>query len=298
MSDDIAGYSPPGAQPPKRENSSGGKLKRYFARFDDGEILRWAFRGLLLGSIGVLAMDLREMSELNASAPPIDLPSETASPLLPPAFELDGPLPTDPRTFLKGDQAALRQPMRFTLEAGGVLLAEGAIDPGASDRLVTELNQRGEYVQTVSLNSPGGALDDAMAMAKVVRDRKLSTEVADGALCASSCPLLFAGGSKRLAGTQAAIGVHQFFVTQMQKDERRIDAAEAMSDAQITTARISRHLQDMGIDPALWLHAMDTPPQSLYYFSPKELASYRLVTGVAKPRSEAIARSLRLKPAT
>ncbi len=34
----------------------------------------------------------------------------------------------------------------------------------------------------------------------------------------------------------------------------------------------------MGIDPALWLHALDTPPQALYYFSPEELAKYRLVT--------------------
>ena len=54
--------------------------------------------------------------------------------------------------------------------------------------------------------------------------------------------------------------------------------AQAMADAQMTTARISRHLIDMGVDPALWLHALDTPPQALYYFSPEELAKYRLVT--------------------
>lgn len=274
-----------------------GKLKRGFDRIDDGELLRWTFRGLLLGVIGVLALDLYEMSQASTTAA-LPEPSQTASPLLPPAFEPDGPLPTDPRTFLTGDQTALRQPMQFTLEAGGVMLAEGAIDPGASSRLETELTQRGEYVKTVSLNSPGGAVQDAMAMAKLLRDRKLNTEVADGALCASSCPLLFAGGTKRLAGAQAAIGVHQFFATQTSGTASRPDPAAAMSDAQITTARITRHLQDMGIDPALWLHAMDTPPQSLYYFSPKELASYRLVTDVVKPRSETMARSPRAKPAT
>ena len=46
----------------------------------------------------------------------------------------------------------------------------------------------------------------------------------------------------------------------------------------VTTARISRHLIDMGIDPVLWLHALDTPPQALYYFSAAEMAKYRLVT--------------------
>ena len=61
-----------------------------------------------------------------------------------------------------------------------------------------------------------------------------------------------------------------------------------MSDAQATTARISRHLAEMGVDPALWLHALDTPPQALYYFSPEELAKYRLVTApVATPRKRA-----------
>lgn len=51
-----------------------------------------------------------------------------------------------------------------------------------------------------------------------------------------------------------------------------------MADAQATTARISRHLAEMGVDPALWLHALDTPPQALYYLSPKELEDYKLVT--------------------
>ena len=53
--------------------------------------------------------------------------------------------------------------------------------------------------------------------------------------------------------------------------------AQAMADAQLTTARITRHLVDMGVDPTLWLHALDTPPTALYYLSPAEMASYRLV---------------------
>ena len=43
-----------------------------------------------------------------------------------------------------------------------------------------------------------------------------------------------------------------------------------------------RVLADMGVDPALWLHALDTPPQALYYLSAEELAKYRLVTSAAK----------------
>ena len=57
-------------------------------------------------------------------------------------------------------------------------------------------------------------------------------------------------------------------------------AGEAMSDAQKTTAMITRHLTKMGVDPALWLHALETPPDRLYYLSPDELVTYRLVTAM------------------
>jgi hypothetical protein len=267
------------------ESLAGGEKRRnvmvrYLSRFDDGEVVRWAFRGLLLGAIGVLALDLRDLSRENGWwASGAEVPSVTLEPLLPPAVETSGPMPSsDPRRFVTTDEARLGQPMSFTLGAGGVLAAEGSIEPGTAARFEAEIAARGEYVKTVSLNSPGGALDDAMAMAATLRERGIATEVADGALCASSCPLLFAGGKTRMAGEKAAIGVHQFYAAM----DSRTAPAQAMSDAQATTARISRHLAEMGVDPALWLHAMVTPPQALYYLSHKEMTDYRLVTGASE----------------
>lgn len=263
--DPLAGSQPAATNP----------VIRYLSRFDDGEVLRWAFRGLLIGTIGVLATDLSDMSKINGWFTTPASEAAPTDPILPPAVETGTPTPSgDPRPFLTTDETALKQIMAFTLEPGGVLKAEGSIEPGSAARLAEELSQRGEYVRTISLNSPGGAVEDAMAMARTLRERKIGTEVADGALCASSCPLVFAGGLTRKAGEKAAIGVHQFYAA-MKEDLSR---DQVMSDAQATTARISRHLADMGVDPALWLHALDTPPRALYYLSPQELVDYRLVT--------------------
>ncbi len=249
---------------------------RYVARFDDGEVARWAFRGLLLGAIGLLVQDLNDLTRENGWWPTeaaISIPSE---PILPPAVETNAPQQSgDPRRFVTTDDTELSKPMAFTLGSGGVMLAQGSIEPGTASRFAVEIAARGEYVKTISLNSPGGALDDAMMMAKLIRKKGIAAEVADGALCASSCPLLFAGGKTRTAGPKAAIGVHQFYAATRSKS----GPEQAMSDAQATTARISRHLSEMGVDPALWLHALDTPPQALYYLSPAELAQYRMVTG-------------------
>jgi hypothetical protein len=80
--------------------------------------------------------------------------------------------------------------------------------------------------------------------------------------------------AKAHCGKQAAIGVHQFFAV----GEVKAGAEQAMADAQSTTARITRYLTELGVDPALWLHALDTPPRELYYFSGDELKKYKLVT--------------------
>lgn len=255
-------------------------ILRYFDRFDDGELMRWSFRGLLVGAIAVLAIDLHDMVDRNGG---LGLwPSGTGgaeavqAPILPPAVETgsSGTPSLDPREHLTTDDGSLRGLIRFELLPGGILLAEGSIEQGAAARFRTEIESRGEYVSTIRLNSPGGSLEDAMAMARLVREREFKTEIIDGALCASSCPLLFAGGVTRTAGEKAAIGLHQFYAPSGSSTA----AAQAMSDAQVTTARISRHLGDMGVDAAIWLHALDTPPRQLYYLTRDEMARYKLVT--------------------
>lgn len=246
---------------------------------DEAGLVRWAFFFMLLGTFVVLTLDFRDIVERNGGlwAPERSATAVTV-PVLPPAIEGDEdarPRGVDPREFVTANPDNLRDAMHFTLLPDGVLRAVGSIDRGAAARLEAELGERGEYVRTISLDSPGGSLDDAMLMAKLIRERGLSAEVQDGALCASSCPLILAGGKNRKVAEKAAIGVHQFYAV----TSRELGPEQAMADAQLTTARITRHLIEMGVDPALWLHALDTPPRRLYYLSAEELAAYRLVTG-------------------
>ncbi|MCV0394497.1 MAG: ATP-dependent Clp protease proteolytic subunit [Rhizobiaceae bacterium] len=251
----------------------------WLSRFDDGELIRWAFRGLLVGAIGVLGLDLWHMADregwFGPASPAIP---QRADPVLPPVVrdDTDGNGTVDPRGDIETDPDTLRQPVRFSLQPGGVLAVTGSIDVGASTRFAEEIAQRGEYVKTVSLNSPGGSLADSLAISALIREKEISTLVADGAICASSCPLVLAGGVARSVEDKAAVGLHQFYTDSVEG----LDAPQAMSDAQATTARITRHLSDMGVDPALWLHALETPPRRLYYLNADEMASYGLVTGV------------------
>jgi len=248
---------------------------RYLGRFDEGELMRWAFRGLLIGAIAVLALDLRDLSASNGFLPTLSsLPGQTEAPVLPPVRDTRWRQADDPRRNVTTDQALLDGDMRFTLGSGGELTLTGRIIQGSAETFAREIAERGEYVRTVVIDSPGGSLDDAMTMARLIREKGFTTEIRDGGLCASSCPLLFAGGVTREAGPKAAIGLHQFYAAAGSSD----DAAAALSSAQATAAKISRFLDEMGVDTRLWLHALDTPPRALYYLTAQEQADYGLVT--------------------
>lgn len=255
-----------------------GRLFGWANILGDGAILRTAFFIMLFGTFGVLYIDYRELAEGDTSA--LAAPHQ---PVLP-AFDPNSPAAA-PGPAVTTDFETLNRPLSIALTAGGVLEVTGTIDVGSAERFAAEVEARGEYVTRVALNSPGGSVHDALAIGALVRQRGFTTSVAAGALCASSCPLVFAGGADRRASGKAAIGVHQIYATiapgELPTGLRA--AGDAMSDAQKTTALITRHLSTMGVDPALWLYALETPPDRLYYLSPEQLQTLRLATEVAEP---------------
>ena len=243
------------------------------AAIEDGAIIRAAFFALLAGTAAVLYFDWKELTaaDLATSGTP-DIP-------VLPAFNPDDPmLPGGP--MVTTDPEVLRQPLMVELGPGGVLSLTGSIDPGSFERVEAEINARGEYVKQVSLNSPGGSVTDAVKIGALIVAGEYTTVVAPGALCASSCPLILAGGKERLASKRSAIGVHQIYAMAKASDlpTGLAGVGSAMSEAQRTTAVITRYLNTTTVDPAVWLYALETPPTQLYYFSEDELRQYRLVT--------------------
>lgn len=248
------------------------RLVAGIAAIEDWVIVRTAFFALLAGAIAVLYIDYTELDAANALGVVPDQP-------VLPAFDPDDPA-AEPGPAVTTDRALLDAPLAVALKSGGVLEVIGTIDVGSSERFAAEVEARGEYIEVVALNSPGGSVNDAIAIGSLIRDKGFTTSVATGAICASSCPLILASGVKRIVEPEAAIGVHQIYarVAAGELPTGVKAAGEAMSDAQKTTAVITRHLSAMGVDPALWLHALETPPTRLYYLSPEEMAEYRLTT--------------------
>jgi hypothetical protein len=249
--------------------------------------LRWIFRSVVTVTIAVLAVDLASMQGWIADPGPVATPAEIE--LRSPALNLPG-MPSILAPLLPGGDkrlvplpqpdGAMAQPMTFELVGGGKLMATGTITPGSSQSFAAEVGKRGDYVKTVVLNSPGGSVTDALAMGRLIRERKFATEVEAGKYCASSCPLVFAGGVERRAGDRATIGVHQVAAIRAAANGPPRDE---MSVAQNISARCQRYLGEMGVSLQVWVHAMETPHDRLFVFEPDELKLLNMVTAGAAP---------------
>lgn len=277
------------------------RFHTWLAGNPDDQVLRWIFRSVIVVTIVVLGVDLAYMSgvlnTLDGAATPA---TQTSTPSAPDASP--GLIPSILAPLLPGGDrrlapipqpdAAMSKPMTFELVSGGKLMATGTITPGVSEAFAAEVNKRGDYIKTVVLNSPGGSVGDALAMGKLIRDRKLATEVESGKYCASSCPLVFVGGVERRAGDKAAIGVHQVFA--MAADVSAVK--DGMNEAQRVSARCQRYLGDMGVSLQMWVHAMETPKEKLFVFRPDELKSLNIVTSTSAPVVTALPPPVQIKP--
>ena len=258
------------------------RVHAFLAGNPDEAVLRWVFRGVVSVTIIVLAADLAgtngwigptdPAAEVRRGMPLPDLPDVLPSIVAPLAPGADKRL--TPRPQADGEMA---RPMTFELVGGGRLMATGTITPGISETFAAEIAKRGDYIKTVVLNSPGGSVTDALAMGRLIRERNFATEIEPGKYCASSCPLLFAGGSERRAGDKAVLGVHQVAAVGAASGVPR----DEMNVAQNISARCQRYLGDMGVNLQVWVHAMETPHDKLFVFRPDELKSLNLVTTAA-----------------
>ena len=251
------------------------QLRHWLANHADETLLRWLFRAVLAATVAVVALDYhdltRQMAE-RANAPGLESPDAMPLPSIKRERGARHGVPS------RKMEARLNGKMTFDLVDGGRLMAIGTIVPGTAKAFAAEVQKRGDYVKTVVLQSPGGSVDDALAMGRLIRARKFATEVGKDAYCASSCPLVFAGGVARLAGAQAGIGVHQIYAP----PQPGLDTpADGFDSAQRITAMAETYLRDMGIDLGVWLKAMETPKDELYYFSPAELVKLKLATHAA-----------------
>src|ERR1700733_8639658 len=182
------------------------------------------------------------------------------------------------------------------------LSAEGRIEPGTAKAFADAIaNLKGRRLP-ILVHSPGGSVADAGAMGELIRAKGLAVAVArtlmpncpeaspkcpdgpgaastGGAICASACVLVLAGGVERLAAPSALVGVHQT-TTGMSETEglARLKSTRKIYEQQGVDAAVEAYLVAMGVGEPVMTLMRKTWAASIRWLSPAELKASRLAT--------------------
>ena len=272
------------------DERSPGPLARLLSGLPDGFFLRIVFVAMIGVAAAIVTLDYRDRVEASIDlervtrSQPLPLkrpePGDQIRPYLPKTIPVspDRGEPTLPDWTGPVDGEAMAAPMRFVAGPGGAISAVGRIDPGTEEAFADFLDSPAAAdADTLYIHSPGGSVDEAIRLARRIRAAHLSTAVPADGYCASACPLVLAGGVTRHAGRDAWIGVHQVYAVALPGVLKASEVDQSIADIQDTIARCQQLLAEMGVDPAVWVKAMRTPPDSLYVLTGKELAAFRMV---------------------
>jgi hypothetical protein len=187
------------------------------------------------------------------------------------------------------------------------LSAEGRIEPGTAKAFASAIASLKGRRLPILIHSPGGSVADAGAMGELIRAKGLAVAVArtlisncpegspkcpdgpgaaitGGAICASACVLVLAGGVERFAAPSARIGVHQT-TTLVSETEglAHLKSTRKIYEQQGVDAAVEAYLAAMGVGEPVMTLARKTFAASIRWLSPAELKDSRLVTLALDP---------------
>jgi len=87
------------------------------------------------------------------------------------------------------------------------IIVKGLIEQGDTINFLTALGNDKQAV-TVWLDSPGGNVNEGLAIARMIKALNLNTYVHDGSSCDSICSIMFLSGKRKMATATSRIGVH------------------------------------------------------------------------------------------
>ena len=182
-----------------------------------------------------------------------------------------------------------------TLQKSRVIKISGQIERGDADRLKQLVDQTGFSVcskpnqcpsnNTISLDSPGGSLLEAIKIGRYIAEHNFSTLVEKNATCESACTLAFLGGytayegfffPRRYVHETARLGVHRPY---FRLPDQTYTGAEVENVVQVVNKSVTiamEYLLTVGVSASFLQRMYETPPESMHYLSPLELSTQRI----------------------
>ena len=209
--------------------------------------------------------------------------------------------------------------------------AEGSIESGTPALFKRALKTLGGRKLPIVVDSPGGNVDAALSLGRMIRKNKLDIAVgktwfigcqpdekdcrdnegkgaryfgnpfASSAICNSACPLMFAGGIRRVVGDWAYLGVHQITTTyirtklQYRTTYRVVGGKKKILNTKIISRksagsyktyemsksvekRLAAYFKEMGVGQGVLEMMKNTPASGIRQLQLQDMLQMKLVT--------------------
>jgi hypothetical protein len=140
----------------------------------------------------------------------------------------------------------------------------GTLIDGDGRRLnssVRAIEDKGGHIVGLTVNSPGGLLQEAGRMADIIRIKNLRVIVRNDARCLSACFLVFAAGRERAVEPDAVIGVHS---------ASEVGSTETAS-SRLMTDTIARTIERYGVPRVIIDKMLATAPSKMEWLTLEDL---------------------------
>jgi len=126
---------------------------------------------------------------------------------------------------------------------------------------------------TVEFRSKGGSLLAGIRIGALIRMKKFTTVVPDGAQCASACALAWLGGTRRFVGEYSSIGFHTAYIFK----------AAGPIESGPGNAILGAYLNQLGLSEKAIVYITHAAPTSMQWMSLEEAAEYGISAAPLPP---------------
>lgn len=161
-----------------------------------------------------------------------------------------------------------------TLENGSTLIViEGRFDLSDVETFRTKIEPLPAAKATIAFRSKGGRLLAGIRIGTLIRAKKFTTVVPDGASCASACALAWLGGARRFMGHDSSIGFHAAFIFK----------SDVPTESGPGNAILGAYLNQLGLSEKAILYVTQAAPTSMQWMSLQDAAEHGIAVALLPP---------------
>jgi hypothetical protein len=193
-----------------------------------------------------------------------------------------------------------------TMPGSRVIEISGQIESGDTEALKALVETSGfskcispgrcPHNNTISFNSPGGSLVEALKLGEYIAEQNFATLLAKGAVCESACSLAFLAGytkyeghffPRRYAHETATFGIHRPFFTVPERSYTSDEVGNVVAIVNEAIVRATSYLLSVGVNLGFLQRMYNTPGDDMYRLSTLEMSAQKIfILGTARKVSE------------